>query len=118
MGGIDMVKIEEIKLDIWREYVPMYNATRYCLTIKTLNDDGSRYSFIPVLTYKGDWNDHLNYECRAMNEAYDGDKAELKKIGTKILQEFHILTEKYYCTGEMAERMQDIGSCLFRGIIR
>lgn len=113
-----MVKIEEIKLDIWREYVPMYNATRYCLSIEILNDDRSKYSFTPVLTYKGDWNDHLNYQCRTMNKAYNGNKEELKKIGVKILQEFHILTEKYYCTGEMAERMQNIGSCLFRGIIR
>lgn len=113
-----MATIKDIKLDIWREYVPSYNATRYCLTIKTVNEDGSIYSFIPTLTYKGDWEEELNYNCRSINHAYDDNKDEIKKIGTKILQEYHILTEKYYCTGEMANRMRDIGSCLFRGIIR
>lgn len=110
--------IKEIKLGIWREFVPSYVATRYCFQIKTVNDDGTEYSFLPTLTYKDEWEEHLSYTLRMINDAYDGDKIKLKKIGTAILQNYHILAEKYYLTGEMADRMKEIGSCLFRGIIR
>lgn len=112
-----MAQIKEIeKLSIWREYVPMYRGSRYCLRLKITNEDGSQYQWLPNLTYGGKWEEHTTHLCRQMNKEYD--KKELKKIGEEIIRNCERLSGEYYLTTEMHDRLKDIGSLLFRGIIR
>lgn len=109
-------QIQDISLSINREWIEMYLCTRYDFKIEISNEDGTKCSFYPCLTYKGKWEDETTYLCRSINSVYN--KKEMREIGTKILQEFHILGEEYFLTEEMVERMKNIGGLLFSGIVR
>lgn len=108
--------IKRIELSIWREFVPMYHGTRYCLKIKTTNEDGSQYQWLPTLTYKGKWEDNTTHLCRSIDQAYEEE--DVRKIGEEIIRNCERLSKEFYLTSEMYERMKDIGSLLFRYNIR
>lgn len=113
-----MTKIERIELDITKEWVDQYKTTSITLFIRCYNEDRTRFSWPVTLTYGGKWEDASTHVCRSINKAYDGDKEEIKKIGEHILKEYDSMSRKNLLLNEQYERFRDIGSLLFRYIIR